>query len=35
MTNAEKKWLEKNRPAEARSWRLLTDLEPEHLDYVK
>lgn len=35
MTNAERKWLETNRSPEAHFWRLLTDLEPEHLDYVK
>ena len=35
MTSAERKWLEANRSPEARFWRLQTDLEPEHLDYVK
>jgi len=33
MTNAERKWLETNRSAEARHWRLLTYLSPEHLRY--
>ena len=33
MTEAERKWLKGNRPAEAKFWRLLTDLSPEHLDY--
>jgi transcriptional regulator with XRE-family HTH domain len=35
MTDAERTWLETNRPPEARFWRLLTDLDPEHLDYAK
>jgi transcriptional regulator with XRE-family HTH domain len=34
MTNAERKWLEKNRPPEARHWHLLTDLDLEHVTYV-
>jgi transcriptional regulator with XRE-family HTH domain len=33
MTAAERKWLAKNRSAEAKFWRLLTDLSPDHLDY--
>jgi transcriptional regulator with XRE-family HTH domain len=33
MTEAERRWLKANRSAEARFWRLLTDLSPEHLDY--
>ena len=35
MTEAERKWLTTNRSAEAKFWRLLTDLAPEHLDYVE
>ena len=35
MTRAERKWLEINRSAEAKFWRLLTDLAPEHLDYAE
>ncbi len=34
LTNAERQWLEKSRPAEAKYWRLLTDLAPEHLSYA-
>lgn len=34
LTNAERQWLEKSRPAEAKYWRLLTDLAPEHLRYA-
>jgi transcriptional regulator with XRE-family HTH domain len=34
MTRAERKWLEKNRPSEARYWNLLTDLDLKHLTYV-
>lgn len=34
LTKAEKLWLRKNRPPEARRWRLLTDLTPEQLDHV-
>lgn len=34
LTDAERRWLRKNRPPEARHWRLLTDLTPEHLDYA-
>ena len=30
----ERRWLKKNRPAQARHWRLLTDLRPEHLRYA-
>ncbi len=32
--NAEREWLMQNRPAEATHWNLLTDLRPEHLQYV-
>ena len=35
MTRVERKWLKSNRPPEAKLWRLLTDLSPDHLDYVK
>ena len=35
MTEAERKWLKTNRSAEAKYWRLLTDLTPEHLDYAE
>jgi len=35
MTEAERKWLKTNRSAEAKFWRLLTDLTPEHLDYAE
>jgi transcriptional regulator with XRE-family HTH domain len=34
LTDAERRWLRKNRPPEARHWRLLTDLTPEHLDHA-
>lgn len=34
LTEVEKRWLRKNRPPEARHWRLLTDLTPEHLDHA-
>ncbi len=34
MTEVEKKWLRKNRPAEAKHWRILTDLTPEQYDYA-
>ena len=34
LTQAEKRWLETNRSDEAKYWRLLTDLSPEHLSYV-
>lgn len=33
LTHAEKRWLETNRTAEARHWRVLTDLTIEHLNY--
>ncbi|HEY0461126.1 MAG TPA: helix-turn-helix transcriptional regulator [Pyrinomonadaceae bacterium] len=35
ITEAERKWLKTNRSAEAKFWRLLTDLSPEHLDYAE
>ena len=31
LTQAERHWLETNRPDEAKYWRVLTDLSPEHL----
>jgi len=34
LTEAEKKWLRKNRPPAARHWRLLTDLNPEQLEHA-
>jgi hypothetical protein len=34
MTQTEREWLQDNRPAEARQWRLLTDLNAEHLNHV-
>ncbi len=34
LTQAEKRWLEANRPEEAKYWRVLTDLSPEHLTYA-
>ncbi|MEQ1605940.1 MAG: helix-turn-helix transcriptional regulator [Pyrinomonadaceae bacterium] len=33
MTNAELKWIQSNRPDEARKWRLFTYLSPEHIRY--
>jgi transcriptional regulator with XRE-family HTH domain len=34
MTQAERRWLKQNRPAEARYWKLLTGLDVDHLDYA-
>lgn len=34
LTNAERQWLKTARSDEARYWRLLTDLIPEHLNYA-
>ena len=34
LTQAERRWLETNRPDEAKFWRVLTDLSPEHLSHV-
>jgi len=34
MTRTERKWLENNRPPEARQWHVLSDLLPEHLEHV-
>jgi transcriptional regulator with XRE-family HTH domain len=35
MTQAERKWLRRNRPPKARHWNLLTDLDVRHLAYVQ
>jgi len=34
LTQAERRWLRKNRPQEAKHWRLLTDLTTEQLDHA-
>lgn len=34
LTQSERRWLETNRPDEAKHWRVLTDLSPEHLNYA-
>jgi transcriptional regulator with XRE-family HTH domain len=34
MTTVERTWLHDNRPEEAKHWRVLTDLRPEHLPYA-
>ena len=34
LTKAERKWLDTARSDDARYWRLLTDLKPEHLSYA-
>ena len=34
LTRAETRWLETNRPDEAKHWRILTDLSAEHLSYA-
>jgi transcriptional regulator with XRE-family HTH domain len=34
LTQTERRWLETNRPDEAKYWRVLTDLSPEHLNYA-
>lgn len=34
LTRAERRWLRKHRPREAKHWRLLTDLTPEQLDHA-
>jgi transcriptional regulator with XRE-family HTH domain len=33
LTEAERRWLRKNRTREAKHWRVLTDLSLDHLDY--
>lgn len=35
LTETEKKWLKTNRSADAKFWRVLSDLEVKHLDYAK
>ncbi|HKR15612.1 MAG TPA: helix-turn-helix transcriptional regulator [Pyrinomonadaceae bacterium] len=34
LTVAERNWLNENRPEEAKYWRVLSDLSPEHLSYA-
>jgi transcriptional regulator with XRE-family HTH domain len=34
MTEAERRWLRRHRPPQARHWSLLTDLKREHLPYA-
>ena len=34
LTHAERRWLEKHRPAAARYWRVLSDLSPDHLSHA-
>jgi hypothetical protein len=34
MTAAERRWLQRNRPEEARHWNLLTDVQLQHLAYA-
>jgi transcriptional regulator with XRE-family HTH domain len=34
LTRAERKWLHTTRSDEAKYWRLITDLKPEHLNYA-
>src|SRR5262245_13707190 len=34
LSRAERRWLEMNRPDEAKHWRVLTDLSAEHLSYA-
>ena len=34
LTQAERRWLVKNRPVEARYWRVLSDLSPDHLSHA-
>jgi transcriptional regulator with XRE-family HTH domain len=34
LTQAERRWLETNRPDEAKHWRVLTDLSTEHLSHA-
>jgi transcriptional regulator with XRE-family HTH domain len=34
LTEAERRWLREHRPPEAKHWRLLTDLSPEHLGHA-
>jgi hypothetical protein len=34
MTKTERKWLQHNRPLQAKHWNLLTDLDVKHLAYA-
>lgn len=34
LTLSERRWLESNRTDDAKNWRLLTDVSPEHLSYA-
>lgn len=34
LSQAERGWLKTNRPAEAKHWRVLTDLSPDHLSHA-
>lgn len=34
LSEAERRWLRQSRPADARHWNLLTDLDAEHLPYA-
>lgn len=34
LTETEKRWIRRNRTAEARFWRVLSDLKAEHLNYA-
>jgi transcriptional regulator with XRE-family HTH domain len=34
LSDAERRWLQQGRPADARHWNLLTDLDAEHLPYA-
>ena len=34
LTETERRWLQTNRTDEAKHWRVLTDLSPEHLNYA-
>jgi hypothetical protein len=35
LTQAERRWLKSNRSNEARHWKLLTDLSPDHLSHAR
>jgi hypothetical protein len=35
MTEAEKRWILQNRPAEAKYWYIISDLSADHLQYFK
>jgi hypothetical protein len=34
LTNAERRWLETERPPEAKQWNVLSDLSVEHLSHA-